>query len=457
MAASDGELHTKYYQKKSIAMKINFQKMAGGILVLTLSCLILFAFTKKEKSTNKAIVCSVGEKACIFKTFLGLESFDTSTVIHNRALVESSLMKGMSWIAEAQLENGGWGAGNHNRQNIKDPHSVPADPATTALVSMALLRNGNTFTKGNYSSNLQKATNFLLEAVENTPQQDPYITTLTGTQPQVKLGQNIDAILTAQFFTNILQRIDKNDAARKERIEKALSKCVAKIQHAQDTDGGWKDGGWAPVLQSALANNALESARDAGAKVDDKVLNKSREYQQGNFDVKTNSGVTGKAAGVLLYSVSGSARASAQQAKEAEAVIAKAKKSGKLMDSAKVSSENLQKAGLSKTEADTYATAVKIRGAASLRAQDGDVVSGFGSNGGEEYLSYLMTGESLIIGQDNTWKTWFEKMAGRMVQIQKNDGSWQGHHCITSPVFCTATCLLILSIDKDIDFLVKVK
>ncbi len=48
--------------------------------------------------------------------------------------------------------------------------------------------------------------------------------------------------------------------------------------------------------------------------------------------------------------------------------------------------------GLSKTEAQKYATAYKIKGAAAARAQDADVVSGFGNNGGEEFLSYLMTG-----------------------------------------------------------------
>jgi hypothetical protein len=298
---------------------------------------------------------------------------------------------------------------------------------------------------------------FLLEAVENTPEQSRYITNLKGTQPQSKLGQNIDAILTVQFFTNILSRIEKKDCSCIERIEKALDKSVRITQRAQDDDGGFKDGGWAPVLQSALANNALESAKEVGAKVDDRVLEKSRDYQKSNFDTKTNSAVTGKAAGVLLYSVSGSARASAKEARRADSIVAKAKKDGKLKPDAEVNEQNLVIAGYSTTDAKKYETAYKIRGAASKRAQDGDVESGFGSNGGEEFLSYLMTGESLIISKDNTWKNWFEKMAGRMVQIQNNDGSWQGHHCITSPVFCTATCLLILSIDKDIDFLVKVK
>jgi hypothetical protein len=438
-------------------MQKNYQKMAGGIIIFSLASLFVPSFTNTKMNVDYHVSCSKPQQACVFKTLLGMEPFDASTIVHNRELVESSLMKGLVWMANAQLPNGGWGAGTHSRQDVLDPHAVAADPATTALVGMALLRNGSTLTKGKYAKNLKNALDFLLEAVENTPEQSKYITDLKATQPQTKLGQNIDAILTMQFFTNIIAKIDKKDCSCIERIEKALDKCVVKIQQAQDEDGGFKDGGWAPVLQSALANNALESAKDAGAKVDDRVLENSRNYQKGNFDLKTNSAETGKAAGVLLYSVSGSARASAKEARQADSAIKKAKKEGKLKESASITADALVVAGYSPTQAKKYETAVRIRGAAAARAQEGDVMNGFGSNGGEEYLSYLMTGESLIISQDNSWKTWFEKMAGRMIQIQNNDGSWQGHHCITSPVFCTATCLLILSIDKDLDFLVKVK
>ena len=430
--------------------------MAGGIIIFSLVGL-LAGFPQREVTTHHPVNCSIPQKACVFKTLLGLEPFDTAAIIHNREAVESSLKKGLVWMANAQLPNGGWGAGTHSHQDIRDPHAVPADPATTSLVGMALLRNGNTLTKGPYAQNLKRALDFLLEAVENTPEQSKYITNLKGTQPQSKLGQNIDAILTVQFFTNILSKIDKKDCSCIERIQKALDKCVRITQRAQDEDGGFKEGGWAPVLQSALANNALESAKEVGAKVDDRVLEKSRDYQKSNFDTKTNSAATGKAAGVELYSVSGSARASAKEAQRADSIVTKAKKDGKLKPNAQVNAENLEIAGFSAADAKKYEKAYFIRGAASKKAQDGDVVSGFGSNGGEEFLSYLMKGESLIISKDNTWKNWFEKMAGRMVQIQTNDGSWQGHHCITSPVFCTATCLLILSIDKDIDFLVKVK
>ena len=56
--------------------------------------------------------------------------------------------------------------------------------------------------------------------------------------------------------------------------------------------GSWRDGGWAPVLQSALANNALESADEVGRTVNKDVMKKSRDYQNGNFDTKTNAAVT---------------------------------------------------------------------------------------------------------------------------------------------------------------------
>ena len=82
-------------------------------------------------------------------------------------------------------------------------------------------------------------------------------------------------------------------------------------------------------------------------------------------------------------------------------------------------------------------------------------MNGFGNNGGEEFISFLQTGESLILNKDVSWKTWFQNISGKMMAIQNENGSWNGHHCITSPAFCTATCLLILSIQNDYKILEK--
>jgi hypothetical protein len=133
--------------------------------------------------------------------------------------------------------------------------------------------------------------------------------------------------------------------------------------------------------------------------------------------------------------------------------IAQAKEEGKLAKDAPVSVDALEETGLSRTEAEKYNTAYQVYNSAKQQAQREDVISGFGNNGGEEFLSFLQTGESLVIGKDQGWRNWYQQTTGRIVAIQNNDGSWNGHHCITSPVFCTATALLILSINNDIEHL----
>ena len=157
----------------------------------------------------------------------------------------------------------------------------------------------------------------------------------------------------------------------------------------------------------------------------------------------------------MLYAVTGSARASAKEARRADEEINKAKLDGRLAQEAQPSVQNLEKIGFGKAEALKYSTAYEVYQSAKVQAQRQDVMDGFGSNGGEEFLSYLQTGESMIIGKDQSWKKWYDNISGRLLNIQNDDGSWNGHHCITSPVFCTATCLLILSVDKDLERLIE--
>jgi hypothetical protein len=322
------------------------------------------------------------------------------------------------------------------------------------MVAMALLRSGSNLKKGEYSDALRKALNYLLEAVETSRAEDNNITTETGTQIQSKLGQNIDVILTSQFLSNILPEI-KDETALKSRIQKCQNTCIAKIQRAQASNGSMSGSGWAGVLQSSFATNALESAEAQGAAVDKKGLEKAREFQKSNYNAKTGDVKTDMGAGVVLYSVTGSARASAKEARKVEEEVSKAKQEGRLAQNAPASAENLRKIGYDEDDAIKYATAYEVYQSAKVQAQRDDVMDGFGNNGGEEFLSYLQTGESMIINKDSAWQKWYENMTGRILKIQNNDGSWNGHHCITSPVFCTATCLLILSVNNDIDKLTE--
>jgi len=411
---------------------------------------VLFGISEEEKKTR--VLESID--GCVFMTVMGEQSSKDDAQYKTDENVMLSVRDGLSWLATAQLPNGGYGAGSHQAQHVKDPHAVPADPATTAMVAMAILRSGNTFEKGVHSGELRKALNYLLETIENTDKKAPYITEVRGTQIQTKLGQNIDAVLAAQFLSTVIDRDPKNIDLK--RIHRCLDICVAKITDGTDADGKQQGAGWAGVLQSSLATSALESAQAVGVELEEVVIERSRAYQKSNFDADSGGVKTADGAGVMLYAVSGSVRGSAKEARKAVEAIDKAKEKGLLEDDAEINAYNLQKAGLDDAKALEYTTAYKVYNAAKNTAQQEEVLSGFGNNGGEEFLSFLQTGESMVVNKDEDWKKWYDDMSGRILKIQNGDGSWNGHHCITSPVFCTATSLLLLTVENDIEFLRKV-
>jgi hypothetical protein len=433
--------------------KISFMKTwklfaSAGLLAC---CTMLLAFTTRESHVKKPL--RPYPKGCVFRTVMGEESSESMFVFNTPAAVTASIDRALIWMVRAQGNNGGWGAGSHSRQDIIDPHAVNADPATTAMASMALLRSGSTLNSGPYKAQLNKALSYLLESVESAPAQSYTITSLTGTQIQSKLGQNIDVVLTSQFFSNLLESL--NNGPLRDRVKAANAICVNKIQKAIGNDGAVAGSGWAGVLQSSFASNALESAEANGIDVDDQALRKSKDFQKNNYDSKSGAVRTDMGAGVVLYSVSGSSRASAKEARKVSEEMEKAKRDGRLAPSAPPSPENLAKIGFAAEDARRYSTAYEVYQSAKVQAQRDDVMDGFGSNGGEEFLSYLQTGEGMIIGKDTEWQQWYSNISGRMLKIQNQDGSWNGHHCITSPVFCTATSLLILSVGNDVNRLVK--
>lgn len=374
------------------------------------------------------------------------------------APLDPFVQQGVDWLVRAQHPTGGWGAGSHANQQLRDPHQVVTDPATTAFVAMALVRTGSTPHSGPHQAVLKRATLYLVDVVERAPETGPQITDLVGTQPQAKLGPLVDTGLTSQYLARILPTLTKGSALHA-RVDAALDRCLRKLQGSQLADGSWGIGrGWAPVLQSSLSTSALEMAQAAGKQVAADKLEKAREYQKGNYitSADRSAGVPGGvvagmvgAAGVELYAFSSAQRAAAAEAAEALTVVEAAKDKGELPAAAPVSVDNLKKAGLDERKARSLNDAYNARNAQLRRVADEELLRGFGSNGGEEYLSYLQTSESLVIAGGNEWDTWKKKMSARLSKIQSQDGSWTGHHCITSPVFCTAAVLQTLMADRD--------
>lgn len=438
-------------QKHSEIINLKYSIMKTKILLfLAPVVLLILAWKISEKAPeyNETSRTLTPESGCVFMTVMGEQSSTDFSIYKSNENLQLAVRDGLAWLSKAQAVNGGYGAGSHSAQNVMDPHAVVSDPATTAMVAAAFLRSGTTLKKGVYKENLAKAIEYLLNEVERN-QNNEFIAEARNTQIQRKLGENIDVVLTTQFLSNLLDRDLKG--LDKKRVKRALNMCIEKVQRATDEQGKQRGAGWAGVLQSGLANSALEAAQSVGGSVNSDVLQNMRDYQKSNYSSDGNVN-TADGAGVMLYSVSGSVRATAKDARKAEKMIKEAKDAGTINDG-DVSLENLQKAGLSESEAIEYNTSYNVYQSAKQTAQREDVVSGFGNNGGEEFLSFLQTGESLAVNDDNDWSKWYDDMSGRILKIQNQDGSWNGHHCITSPVFCTATSLLLLTIENDINYL----
>jgi hypothetical protein len=360
--------------------------------------------------------------------------------------LSDTVKRGLAWLASAQLQGGGWGQGDEARQlRGGEPGTGIANVADTSMALLAFLRAGHTpRAGGDHARTVERGIGFVLGQIEESDSDSLNVTSVHGTRVQLKIGQYVDTFAALMVLTEAKGQM--RDPAGNARLDAALKKVIRKVERNQRDNGSWDDKGWAPVLSQALAAKGLNRAAQGGATVSRQVLERVEAQAKGG-DMKARG-----SAGVGLY---GDAASSANIRDDAETKKAKAtelKNKAKQGPKPMAQSPDVPtKAQIDAAEAEAAAAtkaAADSERALTARLADPHFIAGFGNNGGEEFLSYLLISETLVQNGGAEWDRWDAAITKLVGKVQNEDGSWVGQHCITGRTFCTAAALLVLLGDR---------
>lgn len=401
---------------------------------------------------------------------------ETKTAVTPKPLSEA-VKKGLAYLVKSQQDDGGWNQGGGWRTQVNGTSGRvegkqvedPSDVGNTCFALLALFRAGSTPTAGEHKAAVAKGLRFVLARVEKADKDSLYVTDVRNTQLQSKIGPYVDT-----FLVNLVLAEMKGAAGPDEtRLVAALEKTMAKIVKHQGADGGFAgNGGWAPTLSVGIANKSLARAKQNGVVVDPKVFDRvAAQSKAAAAGPAMAAGATGTLAlsapapaadrtalrgggvggaggdaGVRLYSF-GQGAGNSQDV--VNGLRVDGEKAKKVLDDAKASAADKNKAKdtlaeLDKAEGENR----KVQEQLATTVRDDKFVAGFGSNGGEEFLSFLNISEALLVKGGKDWADWDAKMTAGLTKAQDKEGSWSGHHCITGKTFCTGAALLVLMADR---------
>lgn len=358
--------------------------------------------------------------------------------------LSENVERGLDWLVKHQFPDGAWGQGEESAQmgggaEMKDVGSV----ADTAIAAMALVRSGNTPKQGEYADAVRKAVEFVCAEIERSDADSLYVTDVRGTRVQSKLGPYIDTFLANLLLAEVHHHMP--DQKSEKRVSAALDKVLAKIQKNQRADGTWGNEGWAPTIAQGLAAKGLNRAAQGGKAVSPQVRERAEKYSQSQYDSRSGKFGAEGSAGVELYSASsalGGLADSVNTNAQMEAEFRQQAQSAPSAPERQQAQATLRRFDEAKRDLKAAQEAVVAR------LDDKDFIAGFGSNGGEEFLSYMNIGESLVVKGGDEWKAWDKSITENLNRVQNSDGSWTGHHCITGRTFCTSSALLVLMVDR---------
>jgi hypothetical protein len=377
--------------------------------------------------------------------------------------LSESVKKGLAYLVGQQHEDGGWGQGGGWRSNTQGNGRVegkdvadPSDVANTCVATLALVRAGSTPKDGDHAKNIAKAVDFICGQIEKSDKKSLYITDIRGTQVQTKIGPYVDTFSALLVLSELKGKMP--DEKSEKRLVDAMNKVIGKIEDNQRKDGTFAaNDGWASVLSQGLCSKGLNRAAQNGFSVKRETLARDGDQaaqgldaKTGKFDTAAGIAGSGKAApsdaGVTIYNTSSRTAALQEQVNSLKKDEDKARKT--LADD-KAPKEEKEKAKehIAKLEKAQETNAAAVKGVVS-QVGDQRFIAGFGSNGGEEFLSYMNISETLVVKGGAEWEKWDKSIADNLNRVQDKDGGWSGQHCITGRTFCTAGALLTLMADR---------
>ena len=386
--------------------------------------------------------------------------------------LSDAVKRGLRYLVQQQRADGGWNQGGGWRTDstiggrVEGPNVAdPSDVGNTAFALLALIRAGNTPKEGEYKEAVSKGLEFILKNVEKADWDSLRLGDVQGTQLQSKIGRYVDLFAANWVLAELHGRC--GDAQLEERVANALEKTMTKIVRNQRPDGTFAGNeGWASTLSVGVANKSVARAKERGVVVDEAVVKRmvaQAEQAAARKPADSTSGglgftfgrlgISGAApvpvagdAGIRLYSLAQAAtnlqdavNSLRREELEARRILQDRNASAEMREKARNTLETIEK--LERQNAQVQAELRKS-------ARDQRFLQGFGSNGGEEFLSFLNIGETLVLTGGKEWQEWDARMKKGLEAAQNPDGSWYGQHCITGRTFCTAAALLVLMTDR---------
>jgi len=349
--------------------------------------------------THQALSDQTGDESGSQKEKKSSEKNQVRPNLNSRS--RKSIRKAIDWLVAAQNDDGSWG-GNPGK---------PGDPAVTSTVCVALLAQGNTLTRGPQSKAFRKGVEYLTRQVEG---RSAIRLMSSGTKlMQQKLGKFIHTFMTGILFGMIdgMDTRPLGDRNVRENLHDHLEDIASVVQNLQGPNGGWEMDTYSQALTNVSAWMALRTAHSSGVAVD-VSMSKVFEYITARFSDLSDTGSSDPKGfynvAALIRILEGMGRKNHTLTKKAMGRLMKMVETGQF-------------------------------GSYSFKA---------GEVGGEEYYAGMLITQGLYHSRRTHWNRWYPFIRDRLIDLQKSDGAWQGHHCITYRTFCTAVNVITLSIPK---------